>query len=56
MRSLLSAAEDLQVSLLTIITMDESYLSEEKGKTIRVVRIADWLLGKLPERIVTSDK
>ena len=46
-RSLLAASEDLKTDLLTIITLDESYELTEKGRTIRVVRIADWLLAKV---------
>ena len=45
-RGLLTASGDLNSTNMTIITIDEEYDINEGGKTIRVVRIADWLMNR----------
>ncbi len=48
-RALLVAAGDLNVTQLTIITVDEENQIHKEGKTIRVIRVADWLFKGSPQ-------
>ena len=47
-RALIAASEKVKAKNLTLITMDENFEILEGGKSIRVVRVTDWLLGDSP--------